>query len=260
MVEGYPTKVWTISDLGVLFTSRKEHLSVEPLPFHIQQEQRKLKKEQKRKEKQEKKKVVTKFVIMNPDQSSDESDDDKTYSIEELEIEKKIQEYRPGYRHVSDLREDESEAWRQAQKTYDAFKAFRPSLNPPITRQITYDEFLKTESSHLGRPIELDVSESAYSATMWMYEPQGHETDLETISFNRDLVGFLLDLFGVGNHHLVLFHSFLDKLNGFPVQMDIPMPMGFLSARVIVSQVSRSCLKDSSFFEIPEAYREGDLV
>lgn len=249
---------------------RKEHLSANPLPGYILKDKElneaKAKQELKRKEKEALKKnpkPLSKFVVTNPE-SDPESEDETTYTLKELEIQEKIKNYKPGYRNISDVRDDE---WTEAKKAFDDYTAFRPSLDPPSRSSLpTLDTFLAEDTNlHFGRHLEVESNDQVFNATLWMYESQGHASDLETLPLTPKRLAPLLDLLGMGNEHIRSFNAFIDQSlpPGFPVQVDIPIGMLPLSARVKFQNITGVCDASDDWFRIPsvaDGFVAGEII
>jgi len=264
VVEGFPTRVWNLDAGRIDFSTRSEHLDTTPLPGYLL---KKREAERKQKAREEKKKAAKnrptpKFKVVNPETDSSE-DNDESYTLAELEIQEKIKNYKPGYRQISDLKEDE---WAEARKAQEEFTAYRPSLDPPCRKIPALDDFLKSEDDiHLGRPLKVETAPQTVSATFWMYEPQNHESDLDTIGLSPSRFVPLLDLLGVHNDHIRRFKSFMgsDLPPGVPIMVEIPMGILPLSARVKFGQVRRDSTVTKSWFAIPgkpQGYMVGEII
>ena len=268
--------------LEVSFDSRKEHLSATPLPEYIKKQE--LENEMQGKianENLEKKNNLnsgtSRFVIANQDSNN------KDKEVEDLE--EKFRNYKTGYRNIPDYEEEPVEEWKEAKQAFSDFTTFRPSLDRP-SLSMSFEEYtsasLSNEPLHLGRCMDLsDCKKSSFSSTLWMYEPQNHATDLETLTFNvSKIVSPLLHLLGMRNEHIRSFNQFIDASKnlsggnngsippGIPVQIDIPIGYGFpLSARIKFHGVEKGLRwnenHDESFWEVPgpkDGYREGEVI
>jgi mRNA-degrading endonuclease RelE of RelBE toxin-antitoxin system len=263
VIEGFPTSVWNIGSIRIDSPERIEHLNVEPLPLfkisELKRKEKELLKLQKSKAKQ-----TSRFVIANPDNSSSE-DEDSTFQKQEKVEEEMIRNYKSGYRNFEDF-EDQSD-WKEAKKAYNELLAFRPSLEPPKHHSFTFEDYFKSDDPlHLGRNFDVVDSNREFSAKMWIYEPLGDpDTDLDVIPFRPDSLYPLFGLLGAGNEH---FRSFTDFLQvkapkGFPVQIEIPIGILPLSAKVKFQNIMRKCEKGDGWFQIPtedDGYRAGEVV
>lgn len=292
VVEGYPTRVWNMNNLEVSFECRKEHLAANPLPEFVKKQALEREKEEELKReallKDSKKDSVSsrRLVVANQELSEEEK---KRKEAEEEE--EAFKNYKTGYRNFPDYVEEPVEEWKEAKQAFSDYTAFRPSLDPP-SLSYSFQEYtsasLSNEPLHLGRKMDLsDCKKSKFSSTLWMYEPQNHETDLDTLSLDMSkIVSPLLHLIGMGNEHIRSFNAFLDASKrlrgssnnttescsslppGIPVQIDIPIGYGFpLSARIRMHGIDRgkswSDDKDDSFWSIPgpaDGYRDGEVI
>ncbi|KAJ3305940.1 hypothetical protein HDV03_000782 [Kappamyces sp. JEL0829] len=268
VIEGFPTRVWNLDSVKMAFPVRKEHLSAHPLPQYVLDEQEAVRREKEAKKKEKEKERLkaappSRFVITNPDTDSDSEVENLTYSAQELEIEEKIKNYKPGYRNIEDGPDDE---WAEARKIAQSYTAFRPTLNPPPKPAMSVQDFVSTDTSvHLGRPLEITQDERVFRATLWMYEPKGHETDLDTLPLHPSKLAPLMQMLGMGNEHIRSFNAFLSQglPDGFPVQVDIPIGMLPLSARIRFQNIVKACDRDDSWFYIPgeqDGYRFGEII
>lgn len=203
------------------------------------------------------------FFVVNPESSDSEPETGKTYELEESEIEAQIKNFKPGYRNISD--EPKETVWMEAQKAFDDFTAFRPSLEV-VKQDLTFAQYSCLEEKvHLGRPMEIENNVKSFKATLWMYEPQGHESDLDTVPLDPKRLMPLMDLLGVGNEHIRSLSTFFDQKlpKGVPVQIDIHIGLLPLSARIRFQAISRRCDVAEDWFRIPTAddgYRISEII
>jgi hypothetical protein len=254
--------VWNVDSFRVLFPVRKEHLEATPLPQFKLNEIKKAEKAAKKaaKKKEAELAKMSRLRIANPeqDQSSDSEDEGK----KELE-DKRIREYKAGYRNFPDFEDDDQET-KQAREAFAELAAFRPSLNPPPKPTLTVDDYFGQESHvHLGRPMLLESNEHTFSGRIWMYEPSGDPSvDLDTIPFHIETLFPLFSLMGLHNEHMRYLNEFLDQKlpPGFPVQVEIPIGILPLSCVISFRNIVRKCERSADFFAIPGDYRSGEVI
>lgn len=279
-----------MNNLEISFGCRKEHLTATPLPEYVKKIALELEKEEELKREaleDTKKDSSRRFVVANQDHSEEEKK-----KKQEEEEDEAFKNYKTGYRNIPDYVEEPVEEWKEAKQAFSDYTAFRPSLDPPSPLLLSFQEYtsasLSNEPLHLGRKMDLsDSKTSKFSSTLWMYEPQNHQTDLDTLSLDiSKIVSPLLHLVGMGNEHIRSFNAFLDASTrirgsgssttdscsslppGLPVQMEIPIGYGFpLSARIRVHGIDRGQGwredKDESFWSIPgpkDGYRDGEVI
>ncbi|KNC97966.1 uncharacterized protein SPPG_06954 [Spizellomyces punctatus DAOM BR117] len=93
---------------------------------------------------------------------------------EEEDEDEKIRKYEAG-------EWNEPEELAKAKKAFRELARFRPTLDPPPTPEVTYEQFFsqgqEKEYLHVGRPQILEKTSRNYKATLWMYEG-GEETPM----------------------------------------------------------------------------------
>lgn len=186
-------------------------------------------------------KTATKFIVANPD---------ATYSGDSHPV-------------------DES-----SKKLEMEMKSFKASLPPPspttMTREQVFNDDLRDDYIHLGRPLKEETTSRDVKATVWMYD--GENSTLPSVQSNEFPITLqsikpLLELLGMGSHtHVSNLSEFFNARlpPGFPVQVEIPLGLMPLSALVTFQNVliGSKGFKDD-LFRVPsrkDGYRPGEVI